>query len=98
MELMAAIVGLEAVHEPSRATAYSDSEYLVKAMKQGWARQWRARGWKRAGKKKVLNIDLWARLLAACEPHAVEFFWVKGHAGRSENERCDELVRAAAKK
>jgi ribonuclease HI len=96
MEIVAAIMGLEALKEKCRVTLYSDSEYLVNAMSQGWARRWRANGWKRNKREKALNTDLWERLLRLCEYHEVHFDWVKGHAGSQENIRCDELAMQAA--
>ena len=96
MEIMAAIVGLGALKEQCKVTLYSDSEYLVKAMSRGWAQKWRANGWKRNRRAKVLNPDLWERLLQLCEYHEVQFGWVKGHAGTPENTRCDELAMQAA--
>ena len=54
------------------------------------------RGWKTAGRQPVKNVDLWKRLIAACEPHEVTWVWVRGHAGHPENERCDELACSAA--
>jgi len=96
MEIMAAIIGLEALKENCRVTLYSDSEYLVKAISRGWAQRWRANGWKRNKREKALNPDLWERLLQLCEYHEVEFSWVKGHAENAENIRCDELAMQAA--
>ena len=96
MEIMAAIVGLEALKEKCQVTLYSDSEYLVKAMSRGWAQIWRANGWRRSKRKKVLNSDLWERLLQLCGHHDVKFCWVRGHAGTLENKRCDELAMQAA--
>ena len=98
MELMAAIAGLEALKKPCHVTLYSDSEYLVKSMRQGWAERWRANGWKRNKRDKARNIDLWERLLTLCEKHEVDFRWTKGHAGTPENERCDELANEAARR
>jgi len=97
MELMAAIIGLEALKEKCKVTLYSDSEYLVKAMSQGWAQRWRANGWKRNKREKVLNPDLWERLLQLCDYQDVHFSWVKGHADTQENIRCDELALQAAR-
>lgn len=97
MEILAAIVGLEALKEPCEVRLYSDSEYVARMMAEGWPRIWAEHGWKRAGGKRVLNRDLWERLLALCERHQVGFEWLKGHAGDPENERCDELARAAAR-
>jgi ribonuclease HI len=96
MELMAAIVGLGALKEKCKVTLYSDSEYLVKAMSKGWAQRWRANEWRRNKRAKVLNPDLWERLLQLCDYHEVHFSWVKGHAGTPENIRCDELAMQAA--
>jgi len=92
MELMAAVVGLRVLKEKCRVTLYSDSEYLVKAMSEGWPEKWRANGWMRARKQKSLNPDLWEELLRLCRLHNVEFKWVKGHEGNAENERCDHLA------
>lgn len=97
MELFAAIAGLEALTEPCQVRLYSDSEYLVKAMTQGWVQRWKAKGWRRTKKEKAANVDLWKRLLEACRQHQVEFLWVKGHAGDAENERCDALSSMALK-
>jgi len=96
MELLAAIVALEALKWPCRVTVHSDSRYLVDAIMKGWAYRWRANGWKRNRDAYAVNTDLWERLLAACAKHGVEFLWVRGHAGHVENERCDALSAAAA--
>jgi ribonuclease HI len=96
MEIMAAIVGLEALKGPCAVTLYSDSQYLVDAMMKGWAARWRANGWLRNKKDKAVNPDLWGRLLDLCSLHVVEFKWVKAHSGNPENERCDKLSRQAA--
>ena len=96
MEIMAAIFGLEALKEKCKVTLHSDSEYLVKAMSRGWAQRWQANRWKRSKREKVLNPDLWERLLKLCEYHEVQFSWIKGHAGTPENIRCDELAMQAA--
>ncbi len=96
MEIYAAIAGLTALKEPCRVTVFSDSQYLVHAIQKGWALRWRDNGWRRNKKEKAINPDLWEKLLALCEIHSVEFKWVRGHAGESENERCDQLAKAAA--
>lgn len=96
MELMAAIVGLEALNRPCKVDLYSDSKYLTDAFNQNWIDGWLKRGWKKADKKPVKNIELWQRLLKAKEPHEVTFHWVKGHDGHPENERCDRLATTAA--
>ena len=96
MELLAAIVGLEALKQPCRVTLISDSKYVVDAMRQGWAAKWQANGWKRNKRDRAENPDLWARLLTLCTEHDVTFRWVKGHANDPENERCDALAKDAA--
>ena len=95
MELMAAIVGLEALNRPCTVELYSDSKYLVDAFLLGWVESWRAAGWRR-GKDTLKNPDLWERLYSLTEIHTVEFIWVKGHAGHPENERCDQLATGKA--
>ena len=97
MELMAAIVGLEALNRPCQVELYSDSKYLTDAFNQHWIDSWVAKGWNRGKSGPVKNIDLWKRLLKAKEPHQVKFIWVKGHANIPENERCDQLAVAAYK-
>lgn len=98
MELLAVIVGLEALKKPCSVTVYSDSKYVVDAFNNKWIDGWIAKGWKTAGKSPVKNVDLWKRLLEAKKQHDVEFIWVKGHAGHEYNERCDSLAVAAGKK
>jgi ribonuclease HI len=96
MEIMAAIVGLRALKHRCSVTIYTDSQYLRDSIMKGWAKRWRANGWKRNKKDKAVNPDLWEQLLSLCEQHEVTFEWVRGHSGNPENERCDELaVRAA---
>lgn len=96
MELMAAIRGLEALTKPCEVTLYSDSKYLVDAFNQNWIGGWVKRGWKKADKKPVKNVDLWKRLLEVMQPHQVRYVWVKGHDGHPQNERCDSLATSAA--
>ena len=96
MELMAAIVGLEALIRPCQVELYSDSKYLTDAFNQRWIDGWIKKGWKRGKNEPVKNVDLWKRLLAAMKPHQVTFHWVKGHDGHPENERCDHLATSAA--
>lgn len=96
MELTAAIMALSALREPCRVTLCTDSKYLCDAITLGWARGWRARGWKKADGKPALNSDLWERLLELLDKHEVTFEWVKGHNGHKYNERCDALATAYA--
>ena len=92
MELLAVIVGLEALKKlGTRACVYSDSTYVVKAVEAGWLDKWKATGFKN---KK--NVDLWLRYMEVARLHHVRFVWIKGHAGHPQNERCDRLAVAAA--
>ena len=96
MELLAAIAGLETLDRRCRVTLYSDSQYVVNGIDKGWAKGWRAKGWRRNKKERAINPDLWARLLDLCDGHDVKLKWVRGHSGNAENERCDRLATAAA--
>jgi len=94
MELTAALQGLLQLKRPCRVTVVTDSQYLVKGMTE-WMDGWLRSGWKNSKKEPVLNRDLWERLLEAAKQHQVRWQWVRGHAGHSENERCDLLAREA---
>jgi ribonuclease HI len=83
MELMAAVVGLRAVREPSVITLYSDSQYLIKTLTQGW--------------KRMKNADLWVQLDAAAKPHRVSWQRIRGHNGNPGNVRADALANRAAR-
>lgn len=96
MELMAVIMGMEALKRPCDVEIYSDSKYVIDAFNQHWIDNWIKKGWKRGKNEPVKNVDLWKRLLAAKLPHQVKFIWVKGHDGHPQNERCDELATSAA--
>ena len=92
MELMAAIMALEAMKRPVAIDLHTDSVYLKDGITR-WLKDWKARGWRTAAKKPVKNVDLWQRLESALERHDVTWHWVKGHAGDAGNERADELAR-----
>lgn len=96
MELSAAIAGLSAIEQPSQIALYTDSQYLRRAFVNRWLVNWKRRGWKKADGNPVLNQDLWMRLDALYSRHQVQFHWVKGHVGIEQNERCDQLAKAAA--
>ena len=98
MELMAVIAGLQALKEPCEVHLTSDSKYVIDGLEKGWAKGWKARGWKKADKKPALNPDLWDRLLALTEVHSLRYHWVKGHAENAYNNRCDELAVAESQK
>ena len=92
MELMAAIMALEALTRPCEVDLHTDSQYLRGGV-TSWINGWKRNGWKTADRKPVKNIELWQRLDAAAARHKVAWHWVKGHAGHDENERADELAR-----
>lgn len=94
MELMAAIGALEALKRPCEVWLHTDSEYLKKGVTE-WLPQWKARGWKTAGRQPVKNRDLWERLERAAQRHRVHWRWIRGHAGHPENERADALANRA---
>jgi ribonuclease HI len=91
MELTAVIRALEALKRPTRVQVYTDSQYVQKGISE-WIRSWKRRGWKTADKKPVKNVDLWQQLDELAARHAVEWHWVRGHAGHPENERADRLA------
>ena len=96
MELSGVIAALSALREPCEITLTSDSKYVVDAVTKGWARSWKAKGWKKADNSPALNADLWDKLLSLLDYHQVTFVWVKGHAGHPYNERCDVLATTFA--
>lgn len=87
MELLAVIIGIEALKVPCEVVITTDSKYVADAFLKDWIS-----GWKKKNFRDVKNPDLWKRLLKAIEPHEVKFQWIKGHNGHKENERCDELA------
>jgi ribonuclease HI len=98
MELMAAIEGLRCLKTPCKVTLFSDSQYMVQSIRQRWVYKWQAQGWMRNKKEHALNVDLWKQLIPLLEKHDVDFRWTRGHAGNSENERCDVLAVTASQR
>jgi ribonuclease HI len=100
MEMTAAIKALEAVSKDLPIVIHSDSQYVIKGATE-WLRGWKAKGWRKADGKPVMNQDLWMQMDALMVGRKITWKWVKGHAGHPENERVDQLanweaVRAAA--
>lgn len=95
MELKAAIEALRALNQPCHVSLTTDSKYVKDGINQ-WVKNWKANGWKTSAKKYVKNKDLWQQLDEQTNKHTITWHWVKGHSGHPENERCDELARAAA--
>jgi ribonuclease HI len=94
MELMAAIRALEALKRPSVVHLFTDSAYLRNGI-TSWIYGWKRNGWLTSERKPVKNVDLWQRLDQALARHDVQWHWIRGHAGDTENERADKLARAA---
>ena len=90
------ISGLESLKKKSTVAIFSDSQYVGNGISRGWAKKWRKNNWMRNKTDPAKNADLWERLLKLTEHHNVTFYWVKGHVGIDENERCDELAVNAA--
>ena len=95
MELMAAIAALEALREPCEVVLHTDSQSVQKGISE-WIAGWKRKAWRTAAGEPVKNAELWRRLDAASQPHRVQWRWVRGHAGHVDNERVDQLARAAA--
>jgi ribonuclease HI len=91
MEMMAVIVGLEALTRPCQVKVTTDSQYVLKGMTE-WMAGWKAKNWKTSTKKPVKNVELWQRLDKAAQQHKIEWQWVRGHQGHPENERADKLA------
>ncbi len=91
MELTAVIEGLSALTDPSQVEVWSDSQYVLHGLRD-WLDGWKAKGWRRSGNKRVLNVDLWRQLDALRDRHELQYQWVAGHDGHPENERCDQLA------
>ena len=94
MELMAAIEGLEQLKKPMDVVLTTDSQYVKDGITK-WIGGWKKKGWITSQKKPVKNVDLWKRLDAAVANHSVEWKWVKGHSGHTENEMVDQAANVA---
>jgi ribonuclease HI len=93
MEVMAVIAGLQALKKKGmKVTVYSDSQYVVKAVKEKWLNKWMATNFA----KGIKNKDLWVKFYNLAQEQDMTFVWVKGHADNVYNNRCDELATAAA--
>jgi ribonuclease HI len=91
MELMGAIAALEVLSRPCHIRLHTDSKYVQQGISE-WVHAWKQRGWKTSSKQPVKNEDLWRRLDEAVGRHKIEWIWLKGHAGHTENERADQLA------
>ena len=93
MELKGVISALELLKRPCQVELYTDSQYIVRAVNEGWLKGWKARGWRRKD-GELKNPELWRRLDELMGEHSVTFHWVKGHAENEYNNRCDALAVA----
>jgi ribonuclease HI len=97
MELTSVIEGLRRIPESSTVRLVSDSEYVVKGLKE-WLDGWIARGWRKSDKSPVMNRDLWEALARLRDGRTIRAEWIRGHNGHHFNERCDRLAVAAIKR
>ena len=99
MEMMAVIEALKAIKRPCNITMHIDSQYVLKGITE-WIKGWKAKGWKTASKEPVKNADLWKEMDALVQSggHAIDWRWVKGHAGDPGNERADGLANKGVDK
>lgn len=93
MELTAVIEGLKALKQKCVVHLYTDSKYVLEGATK-WLAGWQEKGWRKADKKPVLNVDLWQILANLLNAHEITWHWVKGHAGDVYNERVDALAVA----
>ena len=92
MELTAIIEGLQYFKESKQILIITDSKYVINGI-ESWIKNWKKNGWKTSSKKPVKNKDLWEKLDKEITKHAIEWQWVKGHAGNDNNEKADYLAR-----
>lgn len=93
MELRAVIEALSALKEPCEVELWTDSQYIARAINEGWLAGWKRRGWRRK-EGELKNPELWQRLDALLGEHKVTVNWLRGHDGQEQNERCDALAVA----
>jgi ribonuclease HI len=94
MELISVIKGLESLDRPCHVDLFSDSQYVVKGLRE-WMDKWKKKGWKRGRNDPVMNVELWQRLDELRKTHTLRCHWVRGHNNHPQNERCDRLAVAA---
>lgn len=92
---IATLTALSAKGKRLRVLIVSDSEYLVKGVRE-WAPGWEARGWRRKG-GAIENLELWQELVRRARDHDVQWRWVRGHKGHAKNEYANDLAIKAAK-
>ena len=97
MELLSVIRGLQSLDRPCRVDLYSDSQYVIKGLRE-WVEGWKKKGWKRGRNEPVMNVELWKELDELRNGHQMKYHWIRGHNEHPENERCDRLAVAAIEK
>ena len=97
MEIMAVLEGLKALKEPCEVDLYTDSNYVVQAIKD-WIYRWAKNDWKRSSKKEVAHRNMWEEIYRLLKIHKVKPIWVKAHSGHKENELCDRIAKEEASK
>ena len=90
MELTGVIRALALLKEPCAVTVYTDSQYISRAINEGWLKKWKAAGFTKKGGLK--NAELWRELDGLLQTHDVKFVWIKGHAENEYNNRCDKMA------
>ena len=95
MELLGIIEPIESLDTLETIEIYTDSQYVANALNKKWLENWVKNNWLKSDKKKVLNIDLWKRLLKLLEKHKIKINWIKGHGTNEMNNRCDRMATAA---
>lgn len=95
MELLAVLAALSALKYRCHVSITTDSQYVKNGM-TSWCKSWKKNNWRTSAGQPVKNQDLWIKLDTLCSQHEVEWFWVRGHNGHPQNERCDELAQNAA--
>lgn len=94
MELTAAIKALEALNKSCHVVLTTDSQYVMQGIKE-WLEGWKRRNWRTANKRPVKNVDLWQQLDTLAAKHEIDWQWVRGHSGHTENDRVDQLANRA---
>jgi ribonuclease HI len=97
MELTAIIKALEIIKRKSKIKVYSDSQYVIKGMNE-WLPNWIKNNWKNSKKTEIQNKELWMKLYELSKKHEIEWFWIRGHEGHPENEKCDKIAKENIKK
>jgi ribonuclease HI len=94
-ELMAVLDLLRQTRGVDHLHVLCDSQYAINVCTK-WMAGWKSKGWRKADKKPILNLDLVQALDVELQGRKVTFEWVRGHTGHRLNEQADTLARSAA--